>query len=171
MVPIDQGLRDRSTIPDVDVTEPGTLTAGALGAACASIDATIVFASPAALANVVRTATPGDARLAGVRLLLSAGAPVPVATLRSMAALCPAAELHTPYGMTESLPVADISLAEIEAVGAGRGVCVGHPVAGASVLIAPLATISSLVPGRGRRRRHGDSRLARAQKPTFSVWF
>lgn len=127
-----------STIPDVDVTEPGTLTAGALAAACASIDATIVFASPAALANVVRTATPGDARLAGVRLLLSAGAPVPVATLRSMAALCPAAELHTPYGMTESLPVADISLAEIEAVGAGRGVCVGHPVAGASVLIAPL---------------------------------
>ena len=127
-----------STIPDVDVTKPGTLTADALAAACSSIDATIVFASPAALANVVRTSSPADARLGGVRLLLSAGAPVPVATLRAMAVLCPAAELHTPYGMTETLPVADISLIEIEAVGDGRGVCVGHPVAGASVLIAAL---------------------------------
>ena len=52
--------------------------------------------------------------------------------------LCPAAELHTPYGMTETLPVADISLTEIEAAGDGRGVCVGRPVAGASVLIAAL---------------------------------
>jgi hypothetical protein len=46
-----------STIPDVDVTKPRTLTSGALAAACASVDATIVFAAPAALANVVRTGT------------------------------------------------------------------------------------------------------------------
>ena len=101
-------------------------------------DASIVFASPAALANVVRTSSPADARVAKVRLLLSAGAPVPVATLRAMSTLCPAAELHTPYGMTETLPVADISLTEIEAAGDGRGVCVGRPVTGASVLIAAL---------------------------------
>jgi hypothetical protein len=30
--------------------------------------------------------------------------------------------------MTECLPVADVSLAEIEAAGAGAGVCVGAPV-------------------------------------------
>ena len=29
----------------------------------------------------------------------------------------PNAELHTPYGMTEVLPVSDITLAEIEAAG------------------------------------------------------
>jgi acyl-coenzyme A synthetase/AMP-(fatty) acid ligase/pimeloyl-ACP methyl ester carboxylesterase len=127
-----------SCIPDVDVTTPGALTADALAAACASIDATIVFASPAALANVVRTARPGDRHLAALRLVLSAGAPVPIATLRSMSALCPAAELHTPYGMTECLPVADVDLVTLEAVGSGRGVCVGHPVQGAVVTIAPL---------------------------------
>jgi len=127
-----------STIPDVDVTKPGTLTAEALGAACASVGATIVFASPAALANVVRTATGRDARLDRVRLALSAGAPVPVATLRAMAGLVPSAEWHTPYGMTECLPVADISLTQIEAAGEGRGVCVGHPVPGASVTVAAL---------------------------------
>ena len=132
-----------STIPDVDVTAPGSLTCAALAAAVASIDATIVFASPAALANVDHTApSEGDKRLAALRLVLSAGAPVQIATLRATAELCPAAELHTPYGMTECLPVADIELADIELArrtdtGVG-GVCVGRPVAGADVLIAPL---------------------------------
>ena len=133
-----------STIPDVDVTRPGTLTAEALVAAVGSVAGTVVFASPAALANVVRTARAApDPRLASVRLVLSAGAPVPVATLRAMADLCANATLRTPYGMTECLPVADISLPEIDAAiggaaGAAAGVCVGTPVAGVRVRIAPL---------------------------------
>ena len=127
-----------STIPDVDVTKPGTLTAKALAAACASIDATIVFAAPAALANVLRTSTGRDLRLANVRLVLSAGAPVPVSVLRAMALECPAAALHTPYGMTECLPFADISLDGIDGAGSGAGVCVGSPVPGAAVMLAPL---------------------------------
>ncbi|MCU1359133.1 MAG: putative fatty-acid--CoA ligase [Ilumatobacteraceae bacterium] len=127
-----------STIPDVDVTKPGTLTAEALGTACASIDATIVFASPAALANVARTSTGADARLDRIRLALSAGAPVPIATLRATAVLMPHAELHTPYGMTECLPVADVSLDQIVAAGAGAGVCVGMPVPGAEVMVTAL---------------------------------
>ena len=130
-----------SMIPDVDVTKPGTLTADALAAAVDSVHATIVFASPAALANVCRTATAGDHRLAEVRLVLSAGAPVPIATLRQTAALASNAELHTPYGMTECLPVADISLADRERTAAcvdGAGVCVGRPVDGVEILIVPL---------------------------------
>lgn len=133
-----------STIPDVDVTKPGTLTARALANAVGSVRGTIVFASPAALANVNRTApVDGDGRLARVRLVLSAGAPVPVATLRATALLCPSAALHTPYGMTECLPVADIGLDDIEAVSAAageaaHGVCVGNPVHGVSVTVAPL---------------------------------
>lgn len=137
-----------SAIPDVDVTRPGSLTADALEAAAASIDATIVFASPAALANVVATSTGELPALSRVRLVLSAGAPVPVDTLRSMAVRAPVATLHTPYGMTECLPVADISLDQIAAIGPGRGVCVGRPVAGASVRISPLR-VSAPTPDRG----------------------
>jgi olefin beta-lactone synthetase len=141
-----------STIPDVDVTKPGTLTASALGAACADVDATIVFASPAALANTNRTAHGPDPRFSRVRLVLSAGAPVPIATLRATAALFPAAQLHTPYGMTECLPVADVSLGQIDDAGPGDGVCVGQPVAGVEVLVAPLdfnasATVAGLAVG------------------------
>ena len=79
--------------------------------------------------------------LAALRLVFSAGAPVPAETLRAVAALAPAASMRTPYGMTEALPVADIDLAAIDAAeveGDGRGVCVGAPVVGADVRIAPL---------------------------------
>ena len=127
-----------STIPNVDVAAPGTLTAEALAAAVTSVDATIVFASPAALLNVNNTANGRHSVFSKLRLVLSAGAPVPIATLRATAALCPNAELHTPYGMTECLPVADIDLTAIDVAGAGNGVCVGQPVPGVSLLIAPL---------------------------------
>jgi olefin beta-lactone synthetase len=132
-----------TALPDVDVTKPGELTAEALDAACERIGATLAFASPAALANVTSTARPGAPHrgLAGLRVVFSAGAPVPSETLRSMAALAPAASLHTPYGMTEVLPVADIALDGIEQAEVDDprgGVCVGRPVAGAEVRIAAL---------------------------------
>ena len=69
---------------------------------------------------------------------MSAGAPVPAALLRQVAEVLPAAELHTPYGMTEVLPVTDISLPEIEAAGPGNGVCVGLPRPGVEVRLSPL---------------------------------
>ncbi len=131
-----------SAVPDMDVTAPGTLTAVALADAVAAVAATVVFASPAALRNVVATA--GDLTedhrraLGGVRLLMSAGAPVPAALLREVRALLPGAEAHTPYGMTEALPVADISLAGLDAAGSGEGVCVGPPVAGVTVAVSAL---------------------------------
>jgi acyl-coenzyme A synthetase/AMP-(fatty) acid ligase/pimeloyl-ACP methyl ester carboxylesterase len=126
-------------LADMDVTAPATLTAAALDDACRRVGATMVFASPAALANVLRTAG-GEPRphLAQVRVVMSAGAPVPRRTLEGMQALCPHAELRTPYGMTEVLPVADISLGQRVVAGSGDGVCVGVPVPGCDVRIEQL---------------------------------
>ncbi len=131
-----------SIVPDMDITAPATLTATKLAEAVSAIDATLVFASPAALRNVVATA--GEvtldqrAALHRVRLVLSAGAPVDRSLLRSVRRVLPAARIHTPYGMTEVLPVADVSLEELEQLEAGRGVCVGRPVDGVDLAIAPL---------------------------------
>ncbi|MGB5952440.1 MAG: alpha/beta fold hydrolase [Ornithinimicrobium sp.] len=135
-------------VPDMDVTAPHTLTATALAEAIAAVDATAVFASPAALRNVIATADvlrPAHRRaLAGPRLVMSAGAPVPTELLRAVKELMPAAATHTPYGMTEVLPVATIDPTTIEiedAAGPGGastlpgGVCVGHPLRGVSVAI------------------------------------
>ncbi len=131
-----------SVVPRTDVTKPGALTAEALGEAAAAIDATVIFASPAALRNVLATATgltaEGRAALGRVRLVMSAGASVPAELLRQVQELVPAAELHTPYGMTEALPLTDVSLTDIEQAGEGDGVCVGRPLAGVSIAIAAL---------------------------------
>src|SRR5690606_1977786 len=76
--------------------------------------------------------------LEGVSLMLSAGAPIPEHLLAKVQDLVPNARVHTPYGMTEALPVTDIDLPGIRAAGAGNGVCVGTAVAGATVAIAPI---------------------------------
>ena len=129
-----------SVVPDMEVTAPGTLTAAALADAVSAVQGTVVFASPAALRNVVATAgalTPQHRlSLSGVRLLISAGAPVPVSLLRQTVGLLPNASAHTPYGMTEALPVTDISLAELEQVAPGEGVCVGRPLSSVTVAIS-----------------------------------
>ncbi|TFD48069.1 alpha/beta fold hydrolase [Cryobacterium sp. Hh11] len=115
-------LGARSVTPDMDVTAPKTLTATAVAAAVAAIDATVVFLSPAALVNVVATAralTPADhAALAGVQRFLSAGAPISESLLAQAATLMPQATAHTPYGMTEGLLMADITLEGIRAAAA-----------------------------------------------------
>ncbi|MDQ0692213.1 alpha/beta fold hydrolase [Arthrobacter sp. W4I7] len=142
-----------SVTPAMDVTAPRTLTASALADAAAAIDATVVFASPAALRNVLATreglSAAGHKALGSIGLLLSAGAPVPEPLLAEVQRLLPRASLHTPYGMTEALPVTDISLEQIQAAdadaaagtvtGAGNGVCVGTSVHGARVAVVPLA--------------------------------
>jgi acyl-coenzyme A synthetase/AMP-(fatty) acid ligase/alpha-beta hydrolase superfamily lysophospholipase len=131
-----------SVVPEMEVTSPGSLTASALARSVQAVAATLVFASPAALSNVVATSPVLSAEeaeaLKGVRLLMAAGAPVPAETLRAVGRLMPNAEPHTPYGMTEVLPVADITLGGIEEAGSGDGVCVGPPVPGVEVAISPL---------------------------------
>ena len=129
-------------VPAMDVTRPATLTAGALADAVAAGRATSVFLAPAAVVNVLATAdalTDAQRRaLAGVRVLLSAGAPVPTPLLQRVRELMPLADPRTPYGATEVLPATDVGLSDVLEAGAGEGICVGRPVAGVVVAVAPL---------------------------------
>ncbi|WP_233189077.1 alpha/beta fold hydrolase [Subtercola sp. Z020] len=139
-----------SVTPDMNVTSPKTLTARAIAQAAQAVDATVVFASPAALMNVRATSDALSAAertaLGRVTTLLSAGAPLPVPLLEEIAQLMPGASIHTPYGMTEGLLMTDITLeqiveaerdAQVEGEGSG-GVCVGSPVAGVEVRLSAL---------------------------------
>jgi acyl-CoA synthetase (AMP-forming)/AMP-acid ligase II len=138
------GLGIASSVPDIDVTAPGTLTAAKLADAAAAVGATVVFGAPAALRGVAATASELTAEqrsaLGRIRLLISAGAPVPTPLLHDLRGTFPLAESHTPYGMTEALPVTDVTLDEIEAAGAGDGVCVGRPVPDVEISISPLSS-------------------------------
>ena len=131
-----------SVLPDMDVTSPRTLKAAALSEAVALVGGTLLWASPAAFGSVL-AGVPGlsaDQREAfgTLRLVLGAGAPVSVALLEGMADLCPQAEIRTPYGMTEVLPVSDVTLAEILAAGPGEGVLVGRPLPGVEVRVSAV---------------------------------
>ncbi len=131
-----------SVLPDMDVTSPRTLGAAALADAVEQVDGTLLWASPAALGSVLAGA-PGltgsqRAAFGSLRLVLAAGAPVPVALLRGMAELCPNADVRTPYGMTEVLPITDVRLSEILEAGTGDGVLVGRPLPGVQVRISPV---------------------------------
>ena len=69
---------------------------------------------------------------------------MPAALLHALRAVLPHAAAHTPYGMTEALPVTDVALAEIDAAGPGNGVCVGRPLPGVDVAVIPLTTDGEL---------------------------
>jgi olefin beta-lactone synthetase len=80
------------------------------------------------------------AKLPTIRRVTSAGAPVPPDVVAAMRALLPDdAQLWTPYGATECLPVAVIEGRELQATRAateaGEGTCVGRPVPGNRVRI------------------------------------
>ncbi|QCU77868.1 alpha/beta fold hydrolase [Citricoccus sp. SGAir0253] len=135
-----------SITPDMSVTRPATLTATAVAEAAAAGHATMLFASPAALRNVVATADAlthaQRAALGRITLVLSAGAPVHPRLVEQVGRVFPAADLHSPYGMTEALLLADIDregLTRAATAGSAEdGVCVGRPVGPVRIAIAPL---------------------------------
>jgi olefin beta-lactone synthetase len=132
----DPALGLSSIIPDMDPTRPAKADPRKLVAAIARFGVTQLFGSPALVAVLARHRVP----LPTVRLVTSAGAPVPPDVVVAMRALLPEdATLWTPYGATECLPVAVIEGRELQATRAatesGAGTCVGRPVAGNTVRV------------------------------------
>lgn len=138
------GIGATSVTPDMSVTKPRTLTAAALADAVEAGSCTMVFASPAAFVNVCATAgelTPAQrVACARVRLVLSAGAPVPLSLMDEVGKVFPHASFHSPYGMTEGLLLTDIDREGVAAALASdeHGVCVGAPIPGVELALAPL---------------------------------
>lgn len=130
-----------SAIPDMDLTDASSLTAVTASAAAEAVGGTLMWASPTALRGIVDTVDhlhgTQDRALRGLRLVLAAGAPVPIELLERVADLLPGAQLATPYGMTEALPLTEVTLDELRA-GADRGVLVGRALPGVDIAIAPL---------------------------------
>ena len=131
-----------AVIPLMDFTRPATADADMLLDLVARHRVDNLFASPAVLTRLVRRAeTRGG--LDRLKRLVSAGAPVPWTLVRrARPHLNAAARLHTPYGMTEALPVAcpsdrEILGPELEITRGGGGICLGKPAPGTRVLILP----------------------------------
>lgn len=131
-------------IPQMDFTRPGSVDPKKIFGPAAEYSATTMFGSPALLNRVGRFGESNGSKFTNMKRVISAGAPVPAATLKRFAALLPDdAEIFTPYGATEALPVSSIGSREVlaetgEMTGEGHGVCVGHPVPGLSLRIITI---------------------------------
>ncbi|MCX7427745.1 MAG: fatty acid CoA ligase family protein [Planctomycetia bacterium] len=121
-----------AVIPDMDPSRPARVDPEKILEAVDDWRVTQTFCSPAIWNRVGRYCQEHGRRMETVRRVLSSGAPVPAHVLERMkACIHPEGDVHTPYGATESLPVASIAASEVLAETAaqterGAGVCVGR---------------------------------------------
>ncbi len=133
-----------AVIPQMDFTRPGTVDPRRIIGPATEYSATTMFGSPALLNRVGRYADRHAVNMTHIKRVISAGAPVSAAVLKRFAAMLPEnAEIFTPYGATEALPVSSIGSREVlgetgAMTGEGHGVCVGKPVHSISVAIIPI---------------------------------
>jgi len=150
-----------TVIPDMDPTRPARVDPRNIIEAINDWKVTQAFGSPA-LWNVVGPyCEQNQIVLPTLKRVLSAGAPVPPHVLKRMKGAIPAdADVHTPYGATEALPVASICATEVlnetaPRSAAGAGTCVGRHFPGiewriiriSDDPIAMLAEAEELAPG------------------------
>jgi len=130
----DPALGMTTVVPQMDPTRPAKADPELLVQAINDFKVTNIFGSPALLDTLSRYVVEHGKRLESVTRVISAGAAVPIRTIRRMEkALYQDAEIYTPYGATECLPVSSISARQMtskiqDMSESGEGVCVGRPV-------------------------------------------
>jgi len=146
-----------AVIPDMDPSHPARVDPRKIIEAAGDWDVTQTFGSPAIWNVVGRYCREHGQRMATVRRVLSAGAPVPAEVLACMKeCISPDGEVHTPYGATEALPVSSVAAAEVlaetaEQTARGAGVCVGRRFPGIQwrvirIVEGPIASLDQAQP-------------------------
>ena len=127
-------------IPDMDPACPAKCNPANLVYAIDHFQADMAFGSPAIWTIVVRHCEETNTELPSLTRMLMFGAAIPPKLMERWEHVMPNGRVHTPYGATESLPVASISSAEVLGETAalsrqGKGICVGRPVDAVEVRI------------------------------------
>lgn len=155
----DPALGMTTVIPDMNFSRPATIDPTVVRDAVETFGITNMFGSPAVIDAISRWAEANNVNFHSLRRVISAGAPVPATTFERMRrCLPPDADIVSPYGATESLPVASVESRQVlEETAAqtseGAGVCVGPPVTTIRVRIIkisdePIASLEAAVPCR-----------------------
>jgi len=144
----DPALGMTTVVPDMDPTRPAEADPRKLVDAIDRFGVTNIFGSPALLDTLGGYCVEQGIRLESVTRVISAGAAVPVRIVRQMQrAVYRDAQIHTPYGATECLPVSSISAAQlddriVDRIESGDGVCVGRPIAPNHVRIVRISEMA-----------------------------
>lgn len=134
-----------AVVPEMDASRPARADPAVIAGAIHKFGITNMFGSPALINRVGSHGEAQGIKLPTLRRAISAGAPVSPKVLQRFAAmLSPGAQIFTPYGATECLPVASIGSDEIlgdtrRLTDEGKGVCVGRPVPGLEARIIRIS--------------------------------
>jgi acyl-CoA synthetase (AMP-forming)/AMP-acid ligase II len=125
-----------AVVPDMNPSKPAKVDPRKIVQAIRDHSVTNTFGSPAMWHRIARYCVEEGVRLPTLKRILIAGAPVPASLLKDLRqVLNENADVHTPYGATESLPVTSICGKDLldeceEQTRAGAGTCVGAPIPG-----------------------------------------
>lgn len=114
-------------VPEIDPRRPAEVNAAHIVQAIQQENVTNSFGSPTLWRKIGEHCVAQGITLPTLRRVLCAGAPVPASLWQKSRLFLPQGRLHSPYGATEALPVASVSVDEIDPTST-RGACVGRPV-------------------------------------------
>lgn len=140
----DPALGMTAVIPDMDPTKPAKANPEKIIEAINNHGVTNMFASPALLNRVGTFGEKHEIKIPSMRRVVSAGAPVHPANIARFEKMLSAdAEIYTPYGATEAVPIIAISGTEILSETGrlseqGFGMCVGRPIGDVEVRIIKI---------------------------------
>ena len=123
-----------SVIPDMDPTKPALANPKTILDTIADQEVTSMFASPALLNRLGKYGKDKKIILSSLKRVISAGAPVAPSNIKQFSSmLSDGAEIHTPYGATEAVPIISIGSDEIlnetqDLSEKGYGNCIGYPI-------------------------------------------
>ncbi|HHO49747.1 MAG TPA: hypothetical protein ENK18_02480 [Deltaproteobacteria bacterium] len=142
-----------SVIPKMDLSRPATARPEDIVAAIQANAPDVAFASPIVWQNTTRYCQQTNTRLDPLQTVLTVGAPIPADLHRRFMELLPTgAQVYTPYGATEGMPISWIGSEEIlgdsdsdsdsegtwSQTARGWGTCVGRIAPGAWVRIIEI---------------------------------
>jgi len=122
-----------TVVPELDPSRPATVDPEKIVRAIQQEQVTNSFGSPTLWRKISRHCLANNLTLPSLKRVLLAGAPVPPSLFADLQKILPNGTAHSPYGATESLPVASIAAREVlddtaAKTVAGAGTCVGRPV-------------------------------------------
>jgi len=136
---------------DMDTVRPATLNPRKIVANIQQNKCTQMFCSPMVLNRLACYGEKAKVKLPSMKKVITAGAPAAKELLESFRQLLlEDAEIYTPYGATEALPITKITASELlqpnsRSEDHREGICVGYPLKGINIKIIeitddPLAT-------------------------------
>jgi acyl-coenzyme A synthetase/AMP-(fatty) acid ligase len=134
-----------AVIPDMDPTRPAMVNPERIIEAVNDQGVTNMFASPALLNRVGGYGKQKAIKLPSLKRVISAGAPVSADNIEQFSMLLSDdAEIHTPYGATEAVPIISIKSKEIlsetrRLSEKGYGICIGRPINNIDIQIIKIS--------------------------------